>query len=155
MWLWALDLAVGVSDARACRAVLVRFLEPGGAARQVLDDTTGKATAESYARDVDADFNGIIDLADLAVLDAEWGKSLHTGDQDFLGSAELSWGELDLQGTSGESGLSWDNSSFKDQSAIEAAADYVGSLEKPAALGVIGADVVGGLEDSANGGGQG
>lgn len=27
MWLWALDLAVGVSDARACRAVLVRFLK--------------------------------------------------------------------------------------------------------------------------------
>ena len=27
MWPWALDLAVGVSDARACRAVLVRFLK--------------------------------------------------------------------------------------------------------------------------------
>jgi len=27
VWLWALDLAVGVSDARACRAVLVRFLK--------------------------------------------------------------------------------------------------------------------------------
>ena len=123
-----------------------------GAARQVLDGTGAKATAESYARDVDADFSGKIDLADLAVLDADWGKSLHTGDQGFLGSAELSWGELDLQGTSGELSLSWDNSSFKDQNAVEAAADYVGSLQKPGAVGVIGADAVGGLEDSANGG---
>jgi len=118
-----------------------------GAARQVLDVATGQATAESYARDVDADFNGKIDLADLAVLDADWGKSLHTGDHDFLGSEDLSWSELDLQGIPGETGLSWDNSSFKAQNAVEAAADYVGSLEKPAAVGVIGAD---GDSDMAN-----
>lgn len=37
MWLWALDLAVGVSDARACRAVLVRFLAEGAGQRQPLD----------------------------------------------------------------------------------------------------------------------
>lgn len=111
-----------------------------GAARQVLDNTTGKATAESYARDVDADFSGKIDLADLAVLDADWGKSLHTGDQDFLGSGDLSWSELDLQGVPGETGLSWNNGSFKEQNAVEAAADYVGSLENPVAVGVIGAD---------------
>ena len=34
----------------------------------------------------------------------------------------------------------WDNSSFKDQNAIEADSDYVGSLESPTAAGVIGAD---------------
>ena len=50
-----------------------------GAARQVIDGT-GKATAESYARDVDADFNGKIDLADLGMLDVDWNKSLHTAD---------------------------------------------------------------------------
>jgi len=41
VWLWALDLAVGVSDARACRAVLVRFLKvtgPGGIEIDDLED---------------------------------------------------------------------------------------------------------------------
>jgi len=107
-----------------------------GAARQVLDEATGKATAASYARDVDADFNGVIDLADLAVLDADWGKSLHNGADDFLGSSDLSWDALDAQGADS----SWNNDSFKDQNAVEAAANYVGSLESPTATGVIGAD---------------
>lgn len=119
-----------------------------GAARQQLDAGTGLATAESYARDVDADFNGKIDLADLAVLDADWGKSLHTGDETFVGSDQVSWGELDLQGIAGETALSWDNSSFKAQNAVEAAANYVGSLESPAAVGVIGADGDGDSTDS-------
>jgi len=97
---------------------------------------------------VAADFSGRIDLADLAVLDAGWGKSLHTGDQDFLGSADLSWSDLDLQGTSGETSLSWDNGSFKDQNAVEVSEDYVGSLEPPADKGVIGAVSVDGIGDS-------
>ena len=94
------------------------------------------ASEASYARDVDADFSGKIDLADLSVLDADWGKTLHTGDEQFQGSSDISWSELDEQG----SYSSWDNDSFKDQNEIEADADYVGSLESPAAAGVIGAD---------------
>ena len=86
--------------------------------------------------DVDADFSGSIDMADLAVLDADWGKTLHTGDEAFQGSAEVSWSDLDSQGTSS----TWDNASFKDQNATEAAPDYIGSLESPSATGVIGAD---------------
>ncbi|MDA7634081.1 hypothetical protein N8696_01425, partial [bacterium] len=43
----------------------------------------------SVAHDVDADFSGKIDLADLSVLDADWGKSLHTGDEQFHGSAPV------------------------------------------------------------------
>lgn len=107
-----------------------------GAARQRLDASTGLATADSYARDVDADYDGKIDLADLAVLDQDWGKSLHTGQDAFVGSSEISWDALDAQGASS----TWNNDSFKDQNAVEAAAGYVGSLESPTAAGAIGAD---------------
>ena len=118
-----------------------------GAARQELvasaDDSTVQVASEaSYARDVDADFSGKIDLADLSVLDADWGKTLHTGDEQFQGSAPvqdsaaISWIELDSQGDNS----TWYNSSFKDQNAIEADSAYVGSLESPTSTGVIGAD---------------
>ena len=114
-----------------------------GAARQQLVESTDEngntvqvASEASYARDVDADFSGKIDLADLSVLDADWGKTLHTGDQDFQGSADVSWSELDSQGESS----TWDNDSFKDQNAIEADTNYVGSLEAPGTSGVIGSD---------------
>ena len=113
-----------------------------GAARQQLVESTDEsgssvqvASEASYARDVDADFNGRIDLADLSVLDADWGKTLHTGDEQFQGSADVSWSELDTYGA-----MTWDNTSFKDQNAIEADAGYVGSLETAVASVGIGAD---------------
>ena len=106
-----------------------------GAARQI-EHEDGSIDTASVARDVDADFSGKIDLADLSVLDADWGKSLHTGDEQFQGSADVSWSELDSQGDSS----TWENDSFKDQNAIEAESDYVGSLEAPGTSGVIGSD---------------
>ena len=120
------------------------YLNAGAARQQYM---TAANTAEedldnngvldaSVARDVDADFNGKIELADLSILDQDWGKTLHTGDQQFQGSADVSWSDLDTQGNTSN----WDNSSFKDQNAIEADSTYVGSLESPAATGVIGAD---------------
>ena len=90
----------------------------------------------SVANDVDADFSGKIDLADLSVLDEDWGRTLHTGDEQFQGSSDVSWDDLDSQGTN----TTWDNDSFKDQNAVESEADYVGSLESPSSTGVIGAD---------------
>ena len=36
--------------------------------------------------------------------------------------------------------MSWDDSSFKDQNAVEAGNDFVNSLESPGAVGVIDAD---------------
>ena len=118
------------------------YLNAGAARQQLVDGTDQNGNAvqvaseASYARDVDADFSGKIDLADLSVLDADWGKTLHTGDQDFQGSEDVSWSELDSQGDSS----TWENDSFKDQNAIEAEESYVGSLESPAETGVIGAD---------------
>ena len=118
------------------------YLNAGAARQQLIEgtDETGNAvqvaSEASYARDVDADFSGKIDLADLSVLDADWGKTLHTGDEQFQGSADVSWSELDSQGSSS----TWENDSFKDQNAIEADTNYVGSLESPSASGVIGAD---------------
>ncbi len=90
------------------------------------------AIAASVATDVDANFDKEISLADLAVLDQDWGKTLHTGDESFQGSADVSWTDLDQQGTSS----SWDNTSFKDQNAIEADSSYVGSLQEPGTSGV-------------------
>ena len=113
-----------------------------GAARQI-ENEDGSVDTASVARDVDADFSGKIDLADLSVLDADWGKTLHTGDEQFQGSADVSWSELDNQGDSS----TWDNTSFKDQNAIEAESDYVGSLEAPGTSGVIGSD---GNQDGSN-----
>ena len=115
-----------------------------GAARQqdaatgdLIEDANQDGIVDaSVASDVDADFSGKIDMADLSVLDNDWGKTLHTGDEDFQGSSDVSWDDLDSQGAN----TTWDNDSFKDQNAVEAEADYVGSLESPASTGVIGAD---------------
>ena len=86
------------------------------------------------AGDVDANFDNSIDILDLAVLDADWGKSLHSGSEDFLGSSDISWEELDSQGN-----MIWDNTVFKEQNAFEAYQGFVGSLESPTSS-VIGAD---------------
>ena len=97
----------------------------------------GAARANSgfgVAGDVDANYDDSIDLLDLAILDKDWGKSLHTGADDFLGSNELSWEELDIQGS-----MAWDNTVFKEQNAFEAYDGFVGSLESPTSS-VIGAD---------------
>ncbi|WP_413681646.1 hypothetical protein [Prochlorococcus sp. MIT 1306] len=120
------------------------YLNAGAARQQSTSQNTGEdldnngVVDASVAHDVDADFNGKIDLADLSVLDADWGKSLHDGDQNFVGSGDVSWNELDSQGTTGDA--AWDNDSFKNQNAIEASSDYVSSLEAPGTSGVIGAD---------------
>ena len=105
-----------------------------GAARQI--ENNGSVDAASVARDVDADFSGKIDLADLSILDNDWGKSLHDGNENFTGSSEtLNWTSLAKQ-----DGAVWDNSSFVAQNAIEADAKYIGSLEPPALAGTIGGD---------------
>ena len=115
-----------------------------GAARQqyaspvdtgtVVDMNKDGIVDASVANDVDADFSGKIDLNDLAVLDSDWGKTLHTGDEQFQGSNDVSWTQLDSQGNE----TIWNNDSFKNQNDIEAQSDYVGSLESPASNGVIG-----------------
>ena len=100
-----------------------------GAARQELEDKVDEegnlvlnefGTAEqvaseaSYASDVDANYDGKVSIADLSVLEKDWGKSLHTGDESFLGSGEkLDWESIDGDGT-------WDNSSFKRENAVAA-----------------------------------
>ena len=114
-----------------------------GAARQQ-DAATGDRIEDanqdgivdaSVARDVDADFSGKIDMADLSVLDNDWGKTLHTGDEHFQGFTMFPG----VNSTVKETNTTWDNDSFKDQNAVEAEADYVGSLESPAS-NAIGAD---------------
>ncbi|WP_413398274.1 clostripain-related cysteine peptidase [Prochlorococcus sp. MIT 1312] len=125
-----------------------------GAARQqqasedpdAVDANSDGFVDASVARGVDANFDGQISMEDLAVLDADWGQSLHqqpingaNGTQSsFTGSDQISWEQLDSQGTTGDA--AWDNQAFKDQNAVEAGNDFVESLENPTAVGVIGAD---------------
>ncbi len=104
------------------------YLNAGAARQELVDkvDASGKevtnefgsveqvATEESYASDVDANYDGKVSIADLSVLEKDWGKSLHTGDESFLGSGEsLTWESIDGDGT-------WDNSSFKRENAVAA-----------------------------------
>ena len=119
------------------------FLNAGAARQQLVDSTDDDgnliqvASDDSYARDVDADFSGKIDLADLSVLDQDWGQSLHDGTSGgFTGSSNtFTLQDLDTQGAE-----TWDNDSFKNQNAIEAEDAYIGSLETTVAAGDIGAD---------------
>ena len=74
----------------------------------------------TIAHDVNANFEGGIDMDDLDVIDADWGKNLHLGDGKFMGQgtgqgAISSMEELMMQG-----GHAWDSSAFLKQSAIQA-----------------------------------
>jgi hypothetical protein len=106
---------------------------------------------EAVAKDVDANFDGCLNMADLAALDADWGKTLHTGEEDkFTGSDLLSVEELAANG-----GLAWNNDAFTDQNAIEAIKDgpnkFVGTLDDPLVGGVIDGDNKGASEDDIQG----
>ncbi len=104
------------------------YLNAGAARQELVDkvDASGKevtnefgsveqvATEESYASDVDANYDGKVSIADLSVLEKDWGKSLHTGDESFLGSGE----KLDFESIDGDG--TWDNSSFKRENAVAA-----------------------------------
>jgi hypothetical protein len=86
-----------------------------------------KGAKDGYARDVDADFSGGIDMYDLLVIDREWGESLHTGEGEFTGSDKISMAELFEQ-----DGHQWDSSAFAKRNALEG-----GLLEEPAYLPVL------------------
>ena len=79
-------------------------------------------------------------MEDLAALDADWGKTLHTGEVDkFTGSDLLSVDELAANG-----GLEWNNDAFLDQNAIGAIKDgpnkFVATLDDPLVGGIIDGD---------------
>ncbi|KGG25555.1 lectin-like protein [Prochlorococcus sp. MIT 0701] len=125
------------------------YLNAGAARQQQASEDPDSVDANgdgfvdaSVARGVDANFDGQISMADLAVLDADWGESLHqvaeTSTDAFLGESEISWEQLDNQGTTGDT--TWDNQAFKDQNAVEAGTDFVESLESSGTTGVIGGD---------------
>ena len=90
----------------------------------------------TYHAEVDADFSGNFNIADLAVLNEDWGGSLHTQpsssvtaangapiNRSYTGDANLSWTELSQQGS-----YTWDNTSFNNQSVVEAGIDFVDTL---------------------------
>jgi hypothetical protein len=80
----------------------------------------GAGDAPGYSRDVDANFDGKLDIEDLAILDHDWGHSLHQGDAKFLGSDQLSMASLTDQGKA-----HWDSTAFQNQNTIEAKSTYV------------------------------
>jgi hypothetical protein len=83
----------------------------------------GSGDARGYSRDVDANFDGELDIEDLAILDQDWGRSLHQGDARFLGSDQLSMVSLTDQGKA-----HWDSTAFQDQNTIESKATYVNPM---------------------------
>ena len=94
-------------NAGASRQELTDKLDSDG--QVVMED--GKAvkvaTDETYASDVDANYDGKISMSDLTTLANDWGKTLHTGDEAFLGSGDkLNWDNIDGNNT-------WDNTTFK------------------------------------------
>ena len=94
---------------------------------------TLKSQTGAIAGDVDADHDGDFTIADLEVLDRQWGQSLHSGSKSFVGQTQtlagettnvMSWDELSSQGVPNEqsSGMTmgWDNTNFEIQNTIEA-----------------------------------
>ena len=98
--------------------------------------------AGTYNAEVDANFDGNFNVADLAFLDVDWGKTLHTtvsGENSVPDSAgvqttrsftgntganAISWAELSVNG-----GYTWSNNSFDEQSKLESAANFVATLD--------------------------
>ena len=101
-----------------------------GAARQV-ESSDGSIVVESVAHDVDANFDGKIDMGDLTILDQDWGQTLHDGHETFVGSnATLNWESLDSQSNS-----TWDNTAFKEQNQIEVEETYIAPLGSSGDMG--------------------
>jgi len=103
---------------------------------------TLKAESGVVAGDVDANHDGDFTIADLEVLDRQWGQSLHTGAQTFQGQIQtgsgetatvLSWEQLSAQTVVNEQGsglsMQWDNTNFDTQNSIESSGVYEPSLQ--------------------------
>ncbi len=81
--------------------------------------------------DVDANYDGMIDIKDLGVIDADWNRSLHSGDEAFAGVEGFSMDSLFKQGSN-----SWDSNNYTLQGAIEtgmldAESAFVEDLDHP------------------------
>lgn len=96
-----------------------------------------QAATGTLAGDVDANHDGAFSIADLVVLQNQWGKSLHTGSGTFRGQKAsldpasatlLSWQQLSQQAPLNEQGVAmamqWNNQSFDTQNSIEASAGF-------------------------------
>jgi hypothetical protein len=73
-----------------------------------------RSSSSTVPHDVDANFDNKIDILDLSIIDQDWNKSIHQGDQSFAGSNNISMAELFEQ-----NGHSWDSSNFANQNQIE------------------------------------
>ena len=101
--------------------------------------------------DVDVNYDTSIDIKDLAMLDKQWGSSLHTNNplsnNIFTGSdSQIDLSKLDLVGN-----LSIDNSAFISQNTIENSETFVDSLASPGTAGYSETDITesyGGLHDA-------
>ncbi|KZR77564.1 hypothetical protein [Prochlorococcus marinus] len=100
-----------------------------GARRQKIETGQTVASDTTYARDVDANFDGLISINDLSILDKDWGKTMHLGDNDFHGQGtatnQITWNELssqNIEGTSSNQAHTWQNDSFEKQNSLESKA---------------------------------
>lgn len=83
-----------------------------------------KAATGIVAGDVDANHDGNFTIADLDVIDQQWGQSLHTGSEEFTGDAQMAWSELGSQTVDNEQSvgmaMDWSNPNFGNQNILEA-----------------------------------
>lgn len=83
------------------------------------------AAKVGYAHEADGNFDGKIDFRDLGAIDADWGKSLHLGDGDFLGEGDGA-GQITMEELFNQGELhAWDSSSFQNRNTA------LGSTEAP------------------------
>ena len=81
----------------------------------------------------------------MSVLEKDWGKSLHTGDESFLGSSE----KLDFESIDGDG--TWENSSFKRENAV--AAEQIAEAQEAAdaAVDAVAAEQIAEAQEAAGG----
>lgn len=104
--------------------------------------------AGAYRAEVDANHDKKFDINDLTTLNSDWGKTLHlktedagkvddgtgtstTTNRSYAANAQISWAELMTNGSYGAAGAkyTWDDTTFADQSKIEALSTFVGTLQ--------------------------
>jgi hypothetical protein len=103
------------------------------------------AAGQGIAGDVDANHDNAFSIADLAILDRDWGKTLHSGSQAFKGTtapagdptqATISWAELAQQTSFNEQSqgmaMQWQNPNFEIQNSLEASGVFDPAPYRPA-----------------------
>ena len=99
-----------------------------------------KALNQTYTdfSDVDANFDGTINISDLSVLEKDWGETLHGSGETFTGSTSFgaTTAEWKTSMTTFNSEVAWTNSAFEHENNLTAANTVMPTLDSPTNSGV-------------------